>query len=34
MEMKSKNTLATLHIKTAISRSSGAQLHGLIANHG
>lgn len=33
LRMKSKNTLAMLRIKTAISRSSGAQLHGLIANH-
>lgn len=33
LRMKSKNTLAMLRIKTAISRSSGTQLHGLIANH-
>jgi Response regulator containing a CheY-like receiver domain and an HTH DNA-binding domain len=33
LRMKSKNTLAMLRIKTAISRSSGSQLHGLITQH-
>lgn len=31
LRMKSKNTLAMLRIKTAISRSNGSQLHGLIS---
>ncbi|MGU3415347.1 LuxR C-terminal-related transcriptional regulator [Enterobacteriaceae bacterium C34A] len=33
LRMKSKNALAMLRIKAAISRSSGDKLHGLIANH-
>ncbi|MGL4726821.1 MAG: LuxR C-terminal-related transcriptional regulator [Scandinavium sp.] len=33
LRMKSKNTLAMLRIKTAISRSNGSQLHGLISQH-
>ena len=33
LRMKSKNTLAMLRIKTAISRSSGSHLHGLITQH-
>ncbi|MDX6019346.1 LuxR C-terminal-related transcriptional regulator [Scandinavium sp. V105_16] len=32
LRMKSKNTLAMLRIKTAISRSNGSQLHGLLTH--
>lgn len=32
LRMKSKNTLAMLRIKTAISRSNGSKLHGLLSH--